>query len=157
MAEGKGRRSEVPRSSHSLWTPAANRPDPMALLEESNRSRLQNLVPLRYGRMLISPFSFLRGSPIVMAHDLAQTPVSGIQVQACGDAHLANFGVYASPERNLLFDLNVMGKNLTFTADAGIGTGAKALGVSLTGGLLTAQSQGDSYLFNVNGDASMRP
>jgi uncharacterized protein (DUF2252 family) len=75
-------------------------------LEESSRPRLENLIPIRYGRMLASPFTFLRGSPIVMAHDLAATPNSGIVVQACGDAHLLNFGVYASPERNLLFDLN---------------------------------------------------
>ena len=106
MAAGKGRRSEVPRSSHALWKPATHRADPIELLEESNRPRLQHLVPIRYARMLTSPFTFLRGSPIVMAHDLAQTPVSGIRVQACGDAHLTNFGVYASPERNLLFDLN---------------------------------------------------
>ena len=106
MAVGKERRSTAPRSSHGLWKPATNRADPVDLLEESNRPRLQHLVPIRYGRMLASPFTFLRGSPIVMAHDLAETPISGLQVQACGDAHLMNFGVYASPERNLLFDLN---------------------------------------------------
>jgi uncharacterized protein (DUF2252 family) len=106
LAEGKARRTYASRSAHTVWQPPANRPDPVALLEESNRSRLQHLVPIRYGRMLASPFTFLRGSPIVMAHDLAATPVSGIRVQACGDAHLMNFGVYASPERNLLFDVN---------------------------------------------------
>jgi uncharacterized protein (DUF2252 family) len=105
-AGGKARRRQVPRSSHSAWEPASDRADPIALLEASNRTRLQHLVPIRYGRMLASPFTFLRGSPIVMAHDLARTPISGIEVQACGDAHLMNFGVYASPERNLLFDLN---------------------------------------------------
>ncbi len=78
----------------------------MALLQESSKNRLEQLVPIRYGRMLASPFTYLRGSPIVMAHDLVTTPVSGIQVQLCGDAHLMNFGLYASPERNLLFDLN---------------------------------------------------
>jgi uncharacterized protein (DUF2252 family) len=106
LAAGKARRTQVPRSAHAAWQPPADRPDPVALLEESNRQRLQHLVPIRYGRMLASPFAYLRGSPIVMAHDLASTPVSGIRVQACGDAHLMNFGVYASPERNLLFDVN---------------------------------------------------
>jgi uncharacterized protein (DUF2252 family) len=106
MEQGKSRRTQSPRSAHAPWKPAANRPDPIELLEESNRTRLQELVPIRYGRMLLSPFAFLRGSPIVMAHDLAATPASGIRVQACGDAHLMNFGVYASPERNLLFDVN---------------------------------------------------
>jgi uncharacterized protein (DUF2252 family) len=75
-------------------------------LEESNKTRLQHLVPIRYGRMLISPFTYLRGSPIVMANDLAKTPISGIRTQVCGDAHLMNFGIYATPERNLLFDVN---------------------------------------------------
>jgi uncharacterized protein (DUF2252 family) len=105
-AKGRARRKEVPRSAHALWQPPPNRADPIALLEKSSRPRLPDLVPIRYGRMLASPFTFLRGSPIVMAHDLAATPVSRIRVQVCGDAHLMNFGVYASPERNLLFDLN---------------------------------------------------
>jgi uncharacterized protein (DUF2252 family) len=106
LAAGKARRAQVPRRAHAAWRPPADRTDPVLLLEESSRPRLQHLVPIRYGRMLRSPFTFLRGSPIVMAHDLAATPVSDIRVQACGDAHLMNFGVYASPERNLLFDLN---------------------------------------------------
>jgi uncharacterized protein (DUF2252 family) len=106
MAEGRSRRKKAPRSAHGRWEPAANRADSIALLEESSRHRLQHLIPIRYGRMLASPFTYLRGSPIVMAHDLALTPVSGIRVQACGDAHLMNFGLYASPERHLLFDLN---------------------------------------------------
>ena len=105
-AAGKARRQPTARSAHAPWQPAANRADPIALLEESSRPRLPELIPIRYGRMLASPFAFLRGSPVVMAHDLAATPVSGIRVQLCGDAHLMNFGVYASPERNLLFDLN---------------------------------------------------
>ena len=105
-AAGKELRNKVPRSSHAEWTPAANRPDPLSLLEEQNRSRLPQLVPLRYARMSASPFTFLRGSPIVMAQDLATTPVTGIQVQICGDAHLNNFGIYATPERNQVFDVN---------------------------------------------------
>jgi uncharacterized protein (DUF2252 family) len=106
LAEGKARRSKVSRRSHGSWQAPPDRPDPIALLEESSKTRLPELVPIRYGRMMNSPFAFLRGSPIVMARDLAQTPVSGIRVQACGDCHLMNFGVYASPERNLLFDVN---------------------------------------------------
>jgi uncharacterized protein (DUF2252 family) len=105
-AAGRELRSKVPRSSHAEWTPAADRPDPLSLLEEQNRSRLPHLVPLRYARMSVSPFTFLRGSAIVMAQDLAATPVSGIKVQICGDAHLNNFGIYATPERNQVFDVN---------------------------------------------------
>jgi uncharacterized protein (DUF2252 family) len=106
LAEGRAKRAQVSRSAHARWEAPANRADPIALLEESSRLRLQQFVPIRYGRMASSPFAYFRGSPIVMAHDLAATPVSGIRVQASGDAHLMNFGLYASPERNLLFDLN---------------------------------------------------
>jgi uncharacterized protein (DUF2252 family) len=105
-AMGKARRKLTPRAAHAEWRPLVNRVDPLTLLEQSSKRRIPDLVPIRYGRMLASPFTFLRGSPIVMAHDLAATPITGLQVQLCGDAHLANFGVYASPERNLLFDLN---------------------------------------------------
>src|SRR6266404_2972073 len=105
-AAGKELRNRVPPSSHAEWTPATDRPDPLSLLQEQNRSRLAHLVPLRYQRMLASPFTFLRGSAIVMAQDLAATPVTGIQVQICGDAHLSNFGIYATPERNQVFDVN---------------------------------------------------
>ncbi len=105
-AAGRELRTRVPRSSHAEWTPAADRPEPLSLLEEQNRSRLPHLVPLRYARMSVSPFTFLRGSAIVMAQDLAATPVSGIKVQICGDAHLNNFGIYATPERNQVFDVN---------------------------------------------------
>ncbi|HLZ63979.1 MAG TPA: DUF2252 domain-containing protein [Ktedonosporobacter sp.] len=103
---GRERRNKVPRSSHSEWAAATDRPDPLGVLEEQNRSRLADLVPLRYQRMAVSPFTFLRGSAIVMAQDLVATPVSGIQVQVCGDAHLNNFGIYATPERNQVFDVN---------------------------------------------------
>jgi uncharacterized protein (DUF2252 family) len=106
LEAGKARRSDVSRADHAGWKASKKRADPIAILEESSRPRLQHLVPIRYGRMLVSPFTYLRGSPAVMASDLATTPVSGIPVQACGDAHLMNFGLYASPERNLLFDLN---------------------------------------------------
>ena len=106
FAAGKALRKKAPRSSHGEWTPDPERPDPLSILEESNRGRLENLVPIRYGRMSLSPFAFLRGSAAVMASDLAKTPVSGIQAQLCGDAHLSNFGVYASPERRQVFDVN---------------------------------------------------
>jgi hypothetical protein len=105
-AMGKALRDKVPRSSHEEWKPAPNRPDPVVLLEASNQGRLLELVPIRYGRMLVSPFTFLRGSASIMASDLSETPKTEIQVQACGDCHLSNFGGYGTPERNLVFDVN---------------------------------------------------
>ena len=105
-AQGKEARDRMPRSSHSGWTPATDRPDPVGLLQEQNRAREPDLVPVRHGRMLVSPFTFYRGGAKIMAADLAGTPVAGLQVQLCGDAHLSNFGLFASPERRLLFDLN---------------------------------------------------
>ncbi len=103
---GKARREDVPLSSHCEWTPSPNRPDPISLLQAQDESRLQHLLPIKYGRMVDSPFAFLRGSAVVMASDLANTPVSGIDVVLCGDAHLLNFGVFATPERKMVFDLN---------------------------------------------------
>ncbi len=104
---GRAARAITPRSSHAQfeinW---ANRPDPVSLLEQQAQSRVPSLVPIRYGRMLTSPFAFYRGAALIMASDLATTPNSGLSVQACGDAHLANFGVFASPERSLVFDIN---------------------------------------------------
>ncbi len=105
-AKGKAARLEVPRSSHGAWEPAADRPDPIALLEEQAESRVAELVPVRHGRMLVSPFTFYRGAALIMAADLAATPRSGFTVQLCGDAHLSNFGVFASPERKMMFDIN---------------------------------------------------
>ena len=106
QARGKAARAEVPRSSHSEYEPAASRPDPIGLLEEQAVTRVPELVPIRYGRMLVSPFAFYRGGALLMASDLAGTPRSGLTAQICGDAHLSNFGVFASPERRLLFDIN---------------------------------------------------
>ncbi|HEY6712064.1 MAG TPA: DUF2252 domain-containing protein [Rubrobacter sp.] len=103
---GRAARQVVPRGSHAEWEPAPDRPDPIDLLEAQASDRIPDLLPIRYSRMMTSPFAFMRGSVIVMAHDLASTPKSGIQSQLCGDAHLLNFGAYASPERALLFDLN---------------------------------------------------
>jgi uncharacterized protein (DUF2252 family) len=105
-AAGKQARTTAPRSSHGAWAPAADRSDPVALLEAQAASRVPELVPIRYGRMSASPFAFFRGAAAVMAADLADSPVSGIRVQLCGDAHLSNFGGFASPERELVFDLN---------------------------------------------------
>jgi uncharacterized protein (DUF2252 family) len=103
---GKAARGAAPRRSPAAWEPAADRPDPVDLLEEQARTRVPELVPIRYGRMLVSPFAFFRGAALIMAADLAATPDSGITVQLCGDAHLSNFGVFGTPERRLLFDIN---------------------------------------------------
>jgi hypothetical protein len=106
VARGKAARAEVPRSSHAAFEPSPDRADPVALLERQAKTRVPELVPIRYGRMLVSPFTFYRGAAMIMAGDLARTPRSGLTVQCCGDAHLSNFGVFASPERRLVFDLN---------------------------------------------------
>jgi uncharacterized protein (DUF2252 family) len=106
VARGKAARAEVPRSSHAVFEPSPTRADPIELLERQASTRVPELVPIRYGRMLVSPFTFYRGAAMIMAQDLAATPRSGLSVQCCGDAHLSNFGVFASPERRLVFDLN---------------------------------------------------
>ncbi len=106
VERGKAARAEVPRSSHALFVPAPKRGDPIEALERQASTRVPELVPVRYGRMLVSPFTFYRGAALIMAGDLASTPHSGLTVQCCGDAHLSNFGLFASPERNLIFDLN---------------------------------------------------
>src|SRR3954467_12439279 len=105
-ARGKAARAVVPRSSTPIFETPRPPPDPVALLEEQGASRVTELVPIRYGRMLTSPFAFFRGAALIMASDLATIPHSNLFVQACGDAHMSNFGVFASPERKLVFDLN---------------------------------------------------
>ena len=105
-ARGKTARAEVPRESHAEFDPPADRTDPLELLEEQEVSRVPDLVPVRHGRMMASAFSYFRGAALPMASDLATTPVSGLAVQACGDAHLSNFGVFGSAERLLVFDVN---------------------------------------------------
>jgi uncharacterized protein (DUF2252 family) len=105
-ARGKAARAAVPRDSQGTFDAPPGRPDPVALLEQQAASRVPELVPVRYGRMLVSPFTFFRGAALGMASDLARTPATGLIVQACGDAHLSNFGVFASPERRLVFDIN---------------------------------------------------
>ncbi|HEX3192433.1 MAG TPA: DUF2252 family protein, partial [Streptosporangiaceae bacterium] len=105
-ARGKAARAQVPRDSHAVFDPPADRPDPIALLEQQATTRVPELVPVRWGRMMVSPFTYYRGAALPMASDLATTPVSGLAVQACGDAHLSNFGLFGSAERRLMFDVN---------------------------------------------------
>lgn len=105
-AFGKDARAHAPRSSHGEWQPSADRPDPVGILLEQAQGRVVELLALRYGRMLVSPFSFYRGAAAIMASDLAGTPASGLHVQCCGDAHLSNFGTFSSPERQLVFDIS---------------------------------------------------
>ncbi len=104
--KGKAARAKVPRDSHASFEAVADRPDPVSLLEEQATTRVPELVPIRYGRMLVSPFTFFRGAALIMASDLSTTPRSGLTAQVCGDAHLSNFGVFGSPERSLVFDCN---------------------------------------------------
>jgi uncharacterized protein (DUF2252 family) len=105
-ARGTEARAAVPREAHATFDPSADRPDPIALLEEQGASRVPELVPVRWGRMMVSPFTYYRGAALPMASDLATTPVTGLAVQACGDAHLSNFGLFGSAERRLVFDVN---------------------------------------------------
>src|SRR5215470_11102507 len=106
IADGKALRNSVPRTSHAGWEPPRDRTDPIEILIESSKARLQNLIPIRYGRMLQTPFTFYRGAAAIMAADLATTPATGLRVQACGDCHLLNFGGFATPERRIIFDIN---------------------------------------------------
>ena len=103
---GKAARAKVPRQSHEVFDPPPDRPEPVTLLQQQESSRVPELVPVRHGRMMASPFSYFRGAALPMASDLARTPVSGLAVQACGDAHLSNFGIFGSAERRLVFDVN---------------------------------------------------
>ena len=103
---GKAARAAVPRDSHAVFDPRPDRPDPIGLLEEQAKTRVPELVPIRWGRMMVSPFTYYRGAALPMAADLDGTPVSGLAVQACGDAHLSNFGIFGSAERRLVFDVN---------------------------------------------------
>ena len=104
--KGKAARAEVPRSAHADWKPPADRPSPVALLEEQAKTRVPELVPIRYGRMLVSPFTFYRGAAYLMASDLSGQPRTSLQTQLCGDAHLSNFGAFAAPDRRLVFSIN---------------------------------------------------
>jgi uncharacterized protein (DUF2252 family) len=106
MAEGRAERESVPLEAHAEWAASEGRPDPVGILEAQNETRVPELVPIRHGRMIVSPFTFYRGGAAIMASDLSQTPTTGLRVQCCGDAHLSNFGVFAAPDRRPVFDLN---------------------------------------------------
>src|SRR4051812_17231389 len=106
LAEGRAERESVPLEAHAEWAAPGGRPDPVGTLESQNATRVPELVPIRHGRMIVSPFTFYRGGAAIMAWDLSQTPTTGLRVQCCGDAHLSNFGVFAAPDRRLVFDLN---------------------------------------------------
>ena len=110
--DGRLLRDTVPRVSQAGWRAPADRQDPVDLLIKSNEGRIPALIPIRFARMSASPFAFYRGSAVLMAADLAGTPTSGIRVQACGDAHLMNFGGFATPERNIIFDINDLDETL---------------------------------------------
>ncbi len=112
LAFGKSLRDKCPRQSHAQWQIPQQRPDPLQLIHESNQGRLAQLIPIRHGRMLQSPFAFFRATALNMAADLATTPVSGINTQACGDCHLTNFGAFATPERRVIFDINDLDETL---------------------------------------------
>ncbi|MBR2803924.1 MAG: DUF2252 family protein, partial [Eggerthellaceae bacterium] len=105
-AAGEALREKVPHKAHAIWEAPADRPDPVALLKEQGTSRVQALLPVRYERMSVSAFTFYRGGALIMASDLSHTPSTGIIVQACGDAHISNFGLFNSPERRTVFDIN---------------------------------------------------
>ena len=111
-AMGKSLREKCPREAHADWQAPHDRPNPLAILEHSNLGRIRELIPIRYGRMLKSPFTFYRGAALNMAADLAVTPASGLRVQACGDCHLLNFGAFATPERRVIFDINDLDETL---------------------------------------------
>ena len=111
-AMGKSLREACPRSSHAAWKAPAGRPDPVDLVLEAGKGRMPELLPLRHGRMVASPFTFYRGSALAMAADLAVTPTTGIRVQCCGDAHLCNFGGFATPERQVIFSINDLDETL---------------------------------------------
>ena len=112
VAAGRAARVKSPRSSHASWAPSAARPDPVTMLEDEDASRVVELVPIRHARMATSPFAFFRGAAAIMAADLASTPHSGLYAQLCGDAHLANFGGFASPDRDVVFSINDFDESL---------------------------------------------
>ena len=122
MQRGKAARAVAARSSHAEWAQPPQRQDPVAILEAQAATRIQQLVPIRYGRMLVSPFTFFRGAAAIMAADLATTPISGLRAQLCGDAHLSNFGVFAAPDRAL----DLRPQRLRRDAPGAVGVGRQA-------------------------------
>jgi uncharacterized protein (DUF2252 family) len=148
-AEGKAARAEVPRSSHAAWDPPSDRRDPVTILEDQATTRVPDLVPIRYGRMLTSPFAFYRGAAAIMAADLASTPTSGIRVQACGDAHVSNFGLFASPERSLLFDINDFDETLPAPWEWDVKRLAASIAIAGRGSGFTDKQQRNAVLATV--------
>ncbi len=162
-ARGKATRAEVPRTSHGAWEPALHRPDPVELLEEQAQTRVPELVPIRYGRMLVSPFTFYRGAAYLMASDLAAGPRTGLHTQLCGDAHLSNFGGFAAPDRKLVFSLNDFDETLPgpFEWDvkrlaASFAVAGRDRGFDEKQRALINQEVGRSYRENIREFAAMR-
>jgi uncharacterized protein (DUF2252 family) len=162
-AKGSEQRRLVPRSSHAQWIPPAGRPDPVAILEEQAKTRVPDLIPIRYGRMAVSPFAYFRGAAAPMAWDLAHTPTTDIRVQACGDAHLLNFGMYAAPDRRLVFDINDFDETLPAPFDwdvkrlaASIAVAAREHGWSGHDTHTAARAAVRSYRMKMAGYAAMR-
>lgn len=164
LAAGKALRAVVPRPAHAAWKRNMHRADPIDILRAGDAGRLKDLVPIRYGRMLQSPFAFYRGSAAIMAADLASTPITGIRVQACGDCHLVNFGGFATPERNLVFDINDFDETLPAPWEwdikrlvASFVLAARANGLSDEQGRETAAVAARSYRKTLRDFAAMRP
>ena len=164
LAAGKAMREQVPRASHAKWKKDPSRADPIKILQAGDAGRLEELVPIRYGRMLQSPLAFVRGSAGVMAADLAKTPVTGIRVQACGDCHLMNFGGFATPERNIIFDINDFDETLPAPWEwdvkrlvASFVLAARSIGLSDKQGRDTAIITAQSYRKGMRNFARMHP
>jgi uncharacterized protein (DUF2252 family) len=162
-AKGSDQRRTVPRSSHAQWAPPADRPDPVAILEEQAKTRAPDLIPIRYGRMSASPFAYFRGAAAPMAWDLAHTPTTDIRVQACGDAHLLNFGMYAAPDRRLVFDVNDFDETLPAPFDwdvkrlaASLAVAGRQHGFSDRDARTAARASVHSYRTKMAGYAAMR-
>jgi uncharacterized protein (DUF2252 family) len=162
-AKGSGQRKVTPRSSHAQWIPPAGRPDPVTILEEQAETRVPDLMPIRYGRMAASPFAYFRGAAAPMAWDLAHTPTTDIRVQACGDAHLLNFGMYAAPDRRLVFDVNDFDETLPAPFDwdikrlaASVAVAAREHGFSDRAVHTAARVTVRSYRTRMAGYAAMR-
>ncbi len=161
--QGRAKRADVPRSAHATWAAPGDRPDPITILEEQAGERVPDLVPIRYGRMVASPFAYFRGAAAPMAWDLGQTPSTGIRVQCCGDAHLMNFGMFAAPDRQLVFDVNDFDETLPgpFEWDvkrlaASFAVAAMENGCSDTGIQLAARNVAKSYRIEMAKFATMR-
>jgi uncharacterized protein (DUF2252 family) len=149
VARGKAARAAVPRESHAGFDLPSDRPDPISLLEQQAKTRVPELVPVRYGRMMASPFAYYRGAALPMASDLATTPVSGLAVQACGDAHLSNFGVFGSPERRLVFDVNDFDETLPGPWEWDVKRLAASMEVAARGNGLAGKQRREIVMFTV--------